>query len=76
MKCIKSIKPTKNTEIGVITKITDSEAELKVKSGYWNYVPKSEYKTWKATGNKNNSQTEESNKQLKIKKKSDGKKLN
>lgn len=76
MKCIKSIKPTKNTEIGVLTKITDLEAELKVKSGYWAYAPKSEYKTWKAGGNKDESQTEETTKQPKIKKKSNGKKLN
>lgn len=49
MKCIKSIKATKNTEIGHITRIDDVEAEVKVKSGYWAYVPKSE---WKLTNRK------------------------
>jgi hypothetical protein len=44
MKCIKSIKSTKNTEIGVIKRIDDKEAESMVKSGYWKYVPKSEFK--------------------------------
>lgn len=44
MKCIKSIKGSKNTEIGVIKRIIDSEAESMVKSGYWKYIPKSEYK--------------------------------
>ena len=44
MKCIKSIKATKNTEVGVITRIDDNEAESKVKGGYWAYVPKSEWK--------------------------------
>ncbi len=47
MKCIKSIKPTKNTEVGVIVRIDDIEAETKVKTGYWAYAPKSEYKALK-----------------------------
>ena len=46
MKCIKSIKSTKNTEIGVITRIDDKDAELKVKGGYWSYIPKSEWKVY------------------------------
>lgn len=44
MKCIKSIKPTKNTEVGQIVRINDIEAESKVKTGYWAYVTKSEWK--------------------------------
>ena len=47
MKCIKSIKETKNTEIGVIKRVEDSEAYQKVDSGYWKFVPKSEWKTTK-----------------------------
>ena len=47
MKCIKSIKPTKNTEVGVIVRIDDIEAETKVKTGYCTYAPKSEYKALK-----------------------------
>jgi hypothetical protein len=49
MKCIKSIKATKNTQIGHITRIDDVEAEAKVKTGYWAYVPKSEWKIYKGT---------------------------
>ena len=44
MKCIKSIKATKNTEVGHIVRIDDVEAESKVKTGFWAYVPKSEWK--------------------------------
>ena len=44
MKCIKSVRTSKNVEIGTINRINDVDAELKVKSGYWMYVPKSEYK--------------------------------
>lgn len=54
MKCIKSIKSTKNTEIGVITRIDDKDAELKVKGGYWSYIPKSEWKEYKGKSKKNN----------------------
>jgi hypothetical protein len=44
MKCIKSIKTLKNTEIGEILRIDDVEAESKVKTGYWSYISKSEWK--------------------------------
>jgi hypothetical protein len=44
MKCIKSIKPTKNTEVGQIVRIDDIDAESKVKTGYWAYVAKSEWR--------------------------------
>ncbi len=44
MKCIKSIKPTKNTEVGQIVRIDDIDAESKVKTGYWAYVAKSDFK--------------------------------
>jgi hypothetical protein len=44
MKCIKSIKTLKNTEIGEIVRIDDVEAESKVKTGYWSYISKSEWK--------------------------------
>jgi hypothetical protein len=44
MKCVKSIKSTKNTEIGIIVRIDNNEAESRVKSGYWKYIPKNEWK--------------------------------
>ena len=47
MKCIKSIKATKNSEVGVFMRTSEIEAESKVKTGYWAYAPKSEYKAWK-----------------------------
>lgn len=59
MKCIKSIKPTKNTEIGQIVRIDDVEAESKVKTGYWSYISKTE---WKLTRGKKVS--EEKNEQV------------
>lgn len=49
MKCIKAIKPTKNTEVGTMTRINDVDAELKVKTGFWSYIPKTEYKIRKTT---------------------------
>jgi hypothetical protein len=49
MKCIKSIKATKNTEVGHIVRIDDVDAEVKVKTGYWAYVPKSEWKLSRGT---------------------------
>ena len=44
MKCIQSIKQTKEIEIGTIKRLNDNDAESNVKSGYWKYVPKSEWK--------------------------------
>jgi hypothetical protein len=44
MKCIKSIKTLKNTEIGEILRIDDVEAESKVKTGYWSYISKTEWR--------------------------------
>jgi hypothetical protein len=51
MKCIKSIRATKNTEVGVFMRIKEIDAENKVKTGNWSYVPKEEYKIWKKGGN-------------------------
>ena len=44
MKCIKSIKPIKDVEIGTIKRIDDTEDNARVDSGNWKFVPKSEYK--------------------------------
>lgn len=46
MKCIKTIKKTNSREIGEVIRIDDKEAELKVKGGYWSYIPKSEWKVY------------------------------
>jgi hypothetical protein len=50
MKCIKAIKSSKSIEAGTVTRVDDNEAEMKVSTGYWQYVPKSE---WKAQNGKN-----------------------
>jgi hypothetical protein len=64
MKCIKSIKLSKKVELGTTKRVGEKEAESEVKSGYWKYIPKSEYKT--STGKKeklsvedNQSETEQ-----------------
>ncbi len=70
MKCIKSIKATKNTEVGVYVRTTELEAETKVKTGYWAYAPKSEYKSWKKGATTEEPQsTEETTTKIKVKKK-------
>ena len=44
MKCIKCIKQAKSYELGDIRRMDDLEAEIKVKTGYWVFCPKSEWK--------------------------------
>jgi len=44
MKCIKSIRVSKNVELGEIKRVNDVDADLSVKNGSWSYVSKSEYK--------------------------------
>ena len=44
MKCIKVIKQAKSYELGEIRRMDDLEAEAKVKTGYWAFCPKSEWK--------------------------------
>ena len=53
MKCIKVIKQAKSYELGEIRRMDDLEAESKVKTGYWAFWPKSEWKraTRKVKGN-------------------------
>ena len=44
MKTIKAIKGTKQIELGTIKRVEDKEADSEVKSGYWSYIPKNEWK--------------------------------
>lgn len=44
MKCIKCIKVAKSYELDEIRRVSDIDAEEKVKGGYWKFVPKSEWK--------------------------------
>jgi hypothetical protein len=59
MKCIKAIKSSKNTEVGTINRVDDAEAEIKVNTGYWQYVPKSEWKTFNGKNQKTEKTTTE-----------------
>ena len=69
MKCIISIEATKSTEVGTYIRTTELEAEGKVKSGFWAYAPKSEYKVWRRGGKVEEPQLEEeTTKQTKNKK--------
>ena len=82
MKCIKCIKQTKSYDLDEIRRTDDQDAEDKVKSGTWKFIPKSE---WKATLKKavvknetivSSDETTEptvAEKQLKSKKKKDDK---
>jgi hypothetical protein len=82
MKCIKCIRQTKSYDLDEIRRTDDQDAEEKVKSGTWKFIPKSE---WKATLKKavvkndtvvspdETAETTVAEKQLKSKKKKDDK---
>ena len=44
MKCIKAIKQTKTYSLGEIRRVDNQDADEKVKSGVWMFIPKSEWK--------------------------------
>ena len=44
MKCIKCIKVAKGYELDEIRRVSDVDAEERVKGGYWKFIPKSEWK--------------------------------
>lgn len=45
MKCIKAIKETKSYTLGEIRRTDDIDADQKVASGVWKFIPKSEWKS-------------------------------
>ena len=59
MKCIQSVKKTKNIEVGEIRRVSDKEADSEVKGGYWKYVPKSEWKSSIGKSKSNEEPTKE-----------------
>jgi phage pi2 protein 07 len=63
MKCIKSIKQSKSKEIGDIIRTTNVDADIKVKSGHWVFIPKSEWKTDRVTYRKNHQVNDQVNDQ-------------
>ena len=42
MKCIKCIKVAKGYDLDEVRRMDDIDANEKVKTGYWKFVPKSE----------------------------------
>jgi hypothetical protein len=44
MKCIKCIKVAKGYQIDEIRRVSDIDADERVKGGYWKFIPKSEWK--------------------------------
>jgi hypothetical protein len=44
MKCIQAIRETKYAKVGDIKRVSDAEANEKVDTKYWKFVPKSEWK--------------------------------
>jgi hypothetical protein len=81
MKCIKCIKQTKTYDLGEIRRTDDIDAEQKVKSGNFKYIPKTEWKGSKGSvkvevadeTNEQPAETTIAEKQLKSKKKKDDK---
>ena len=49
MKCIKAIKETKSYTLGEIRRTDNIDADQKVASGVWKFIPKSEWKGNKKT---------------------------
>ena len=45
MKCIQAIRETKYSKVGDIKRVTDQEANEKVDTKYWKFIPKSEWKS-------------------------------
>ncbi len=78
MKCIKSVKQTKQVNLGEIIRTTDEDAMEKVKGGNWAYVSKMEWKSLKSTPKVEKKEVEgevkekkgKSKKELKLEKKS------
>ena len=81
MKCIKCIRQTKTYDLGEIRRTDDIDAEQKVKSGNFKYIPKIEWKGNKESVkvevaeqiNEQPAETTIAEKQLKSKKKKDDK---
>lgn len=44
MKCIQAIRETKSSKVGDVKRVSDLEANEKVDTRYWKFVPKSEWK--------------------------------
>jgi len=56
MKTIKATKPSKHANVGDLKRVQDEEAEDRVKSGYWKYTNKTEWKKTKTEATTNDHQ--------------------
>lgn len=59
MKCIKSIKQSKSKEVGDIIRTTNVDADIKVKTGHWVFIPKSEWKDYRGHSNNTDQETDQ-----------------
>lgn len=66
MKCVKATRETKSSKIGDIIRVSNNDADEKVSTGYWMYIPKKE---WKEYTRKPVETSKESTKTLEIKQK-------
>lgn len=69
MKCIKSVKQTKQIRLGEIIRTTDEDAQEKVRGGFWVYAKKSEWKEGRIPNKKTETtMSSEENGEVKVKK--------
>ena len=47
MKCIKALKESKYAKVGDIVRLKENDANDKVDTGYWTFVSKTEWKTFR-----------------------------
>lgn len=69
MKCVKSVKQTKQVNLGEIIRTTDEDAQEKVRGGFWVYAKKVEWKEGRTSNKKTETtiSTEETE-EVKVKK--------
>ena len=58
MKCIKSIRASKDVEVGDIKRVDDKTA-MNMVGLSWQYVSKTEWKSWRGVKTKSDEQTEQ-----------------
>lgn len=66
MKCLKAIRETKSSKVGDIVRVSNNDADEKVSTGYWMYIPKKE---WKEYTRKPVETSKETTKTLEVKQK-------
>ena len=54
MKCIQAIRETKYAKVGDMKRVSDLEANEKVDTKYWKFIPKSQ---WKLSTKQSNTET-------------------